>query len=118
METSRLSSGIRRKQVVRSALKIISERGARNLATAAIAHEVGMSEANLYRHFVNKKEILLKIVKEIGSALEKNLEKVFQSSETPFENLRRIFSLQLTFIEKNEGIPRPIFSEEIHGGNN
>lgn len=118
MTTSRLSSEIRRRQVVNATLKIISERGVGNLTTAAIAHEVGMSEANLYRHFASKEEILLETVKKIGSGLEQNVEKVFQSSGTPLEHLRNIFALHLTFIENNEGIPRLIFSEEIHGGNN
>lgn len=118
MTTPKLSSEIRRKQVVHATLKIISERGAKNLTISAIAHEVGMSEANLYRHFANKEEILLETVEQIGSGLKKNLEKVFQSSGTPLEQLKTIFTLHLTFIEKNEGIPRLIFSEEIHGGNN
>lgn len=117
MTSSKLSSEIRRRQVVNATLKIISERGVGNLTTAAIAHEVGMSEANLYRHFASKEEILLETVKIIGSGLEQNVEKVFQSSGTPLEHLRNIFALHLTFIEKNEGIPRLIFSEEIHGGN-
>ncbi len=117
MTASRLSSEIRRRQVVNATLKIISERGLGNLTTAAIAHEVGMSEANLYRHFASKEEILLETVKNIGSVLEQNVEKVFQSPGTPLEHLRNIFALHLTFIENNEGIPRLIFSEEIHGGN-
>lgn len=118
MTTSRLSREIRRRQVVSATLKIISERGVRNLTTAAIANEVGISEANLYRHFASKEEILLETVKEIGSGLEQNLEKVFQSPGTPLEHLGNIFTLHLSFIEENEGIPRLIFSEEIHGRNN
>lgn len=117
MTSSKLSSEIRRRQIVNATLKIISERGVRNLTTSAIAHEVGMSEANLYRHFANKDEILMETVGSIGSGLGKNLEKVFQSSESPLEHLRQIFSLHLIFVEKNQGIPRLVFSEEIHGGN-
>jgi len=117
MTTPKLSREIRRKQFVNATLKIISEKGVSNLTTAAIAEKVGMSEANLYRHFANKEEVLLETVERIGSGLRRNLEKVFQSPGTPLEHLKRIYSLHLTFIEENEGIPRLVFSEEIHSGN-
>ncbi|HDH53599.1 MAG TPA: TetR/AcrR family transcriptional regulator, partial [Nitrospirae bacterium] len=48
----------RRAQIVQAALRIIGSRGVGALTTAAIAKEVGISEANLYRHFENKEEIL------------------------------------------------------------
>lgn len=117
MTSPRLSSEIRRRQVVSATLKIVSEKGARNLTTAAIAREVGISEANLYRHFASKDEILMETVKMIGAGLEKNVEKVFQFSGTPLEKLRKIFALHLAFIQEHEGIPRLVFSEEIHAGN-
>lgn len=53
-----------------------------NLTVAAIAHEVGMSEANLYRHFVDKQEILLETVERIGEGLRGNLEKAFEYVRT------------------------------------
>jgi len=43
--------------VVEAALKLIGEHGMSALTTAALAKEVGMSEANIYRHFRNKEEI-------------------------------------------------------------
>jgi len=111
---------IRRKQIVQSALKIIAEKGARKLTTAAIAKDAGMSEANIYRHFRNKDEIMSEIVTKIGSGLKENLEKVFNSDAeaSPLEKLNKLFALHIEYVEKNEGIPRLIFSEEIHAGNN
>lgn len=114
---SKISNEVRRKQVVSATLKIISEKGVRHLTTAAIAREVGMSEANLYRHFTNKEEILLETVGKISEGLDRNVEKVLELPETPIDNLKKIFMLHLDFIEKNGGIPRLVFSEEIHGGN-
>jgi AcrR family transcriptional regulator len=117
MTTPKVSNEARRKHVVDATLKIISEKGVRNLTTAAIAHEVGMSEANLYRHFANKDEILQVTVGRIAEGLQKNLGKVLEHPGKPIENLRKIFILHLEFVEKNEGIPRLVFSDEIHGGN-
>ena len=66
---SRLSGDIRRDQIVEAALRIIANRGVKSLTTAAIAEEVGISEANLYRHFNSKDEILQGTVEKIGEGL-------------------------------------------------
>jgi TetR/AcrR family transcriptional regulator, fatty acid metabolism regulator protein len=117
MPTPKISNKVRREQVTGATLKIISERGLGGLTTAALANEVGMSEANLYRHFANKEEILSETVERIGEGLRQNLEKVFQMTDPPLARLKKIFMLHLDFIEKNNGIPRLVFSEELHGGN-
>ncbi len=119
ISTQKVSTEIRREQIVQSTLKIIAKKGARNLTTAAIASEVGMSEANIYRHFRSKDEILSETVSRIGSDLRANLEKVFSTGakDSPLEKLKKLFMLHIDYVEKNEGVPRLVFSEEIHGGN-
>lgn len=116
--SSRFSRDIRRDQIVEAALRIIASRGVKSLTTAAIADEVGISEANLYRHFNSKDEILQGTVEKIGEGLLHNLGAVSAMTDaTAFERLKKLFILHLDYIEKNEGIPRLIFSEEIHMGN-
>ncbi|MFN3395907.1 MAG: TetR/AcrR family transcriptional regulator [Thermodesulfovibrionales bacterium] len=115
---SRLSGDIRKEQIVEAALKIIANRGVKSLTTAAIAEEVGISEANLYRHFNSKDEILQGTVEKIGEGLLGNLDAVSVMTNTsPLERLKRLFILHLDYIDRNEGIPRLVFSEEMHIGN-
>lgn len=115
---SRLSGDIRRDQIVEAALRIIAMGGIKSLTTAAIAEEVGISEANLYRHFNSKDEILQGAVEKIGEGLLRNLDIISEmSGNSPLLRLKRLFMLHLEYIEKNEGIPRLIFSEEMHIGN-
>src|SRR3972149_611636 len=102
----------RRIQITQAALKIIASQGINGLTTAAISKEVGTSEANLYRHFKNKEEILYEMVKSIDSELNKNFENIFKTPGTPLLNLERVFIRHLDYIEKNEGIPRLIFSDD------
>lgn len=108
---------VRRAQITEAALRIIARHGVRALTTSAIAQEVGISEANLYRHFKNKDEILSEMVDMIGEGLRKNFEKVFKTEATPLSKLKKVFKLHLEYIEKNEGIPRLGFSEDIHQSN-
>lgn len=119
MKPGKLSRDVRREQVVQAALRIIARKGARSLTTAAIAEEVGISEANLYRHFRNKDEILDETVSRVGEGLGRNIASVAagKGSGGPLWKLRDLFRLHLEYIEKNEGIPRLVFSEEIHAGN-
>jgi TetR/AcrR family transcriptional regulator, fatty acid metabolism regulator protein len=119
MKKSKVSTEIRRDQIARATLGIIADKGISALTTAGIAREAGMSEANLYRHFRNKEEILSHTVETIISGLRANVEKSkkVDDKEHPLEKLRRLFLLHLKYIEENEGIPRLVFSEEIHHGN-
>jgi AcrR family transcriptional regulator len=113
----KMRNEVRREQVIQAALKIVGKKGVGGLTTAAIARAVGVSEANLYRHFKNKEEILFETGKGIGDAIRRNLEVVLATPVRPVLKLKRVFLLHLEFIEKNEGIPRLGFSEEMHINN-
>lgn len=113
----KMRTDVRREQVVQAALRIVGKKGVGALTTSAIARAVGISEANLYRHFKNKEEILFETGKGIGAAIRKNLEVVLASHVRPVLKLKRAFLLHLEFIEQNEGIPRLGFSEEMHINN-
>ncbi len=115
---AKVDTKIRREQITQAAFKIIAIHGVQGLTTSAIAKEVGISGANLYRHFKNKNEILSSVVDKIGDDLLQNLDAArCAAARNPLVKLRKLFTLHLEYIEKNEGIPRLIFSEEIHAGN-
>lgn len=111
---ARQTGDARREQIVRAALKIIAARGVSGLTTAVLARETGISEANLYRHFKNKDDIYMATVGQIRNRITKNLEKVLAVSSDPLRVLKRFFTLQVELMEKNNGIPRLMFSEELH----
>ncbi len=113
---SKVKREIRRDQIVQATLRIIAKKGMNSLTTATIAKEVGISEANLYRHFKNKQEIVYETIETIGRGLSVNVEKVFKYDMNPLNKLEKVFLLHLRYIEKNEGIPRLAFSDEIHMG--
>ncbi|MBA3027314.1 MAG: TetR/AcrR family transcriptional regulator [Desulfobacteraceae bacterium] len=92
--------------------------GLKGLTISSIAEKVSVSEANLYRHFKNKKEILAYAVESIGDGLKQNLKKIkIMRTKNPVTLLKKLFNLHLEYIETNEGIPHLVFSEELHKGN-
>lgn len=118
-KNSKVSTDVRRDQIAEAALRIIGQKGVGGLTTVMLAREAGISEANLYRHFRSKDEILELTVEKIASGLGSNLQNVFKirPADPSLAKLKRIFTMHLNYVEKNEGIPRLVFSEELHSGN-
>jgi AcrR family transcriptional regulator len=115
---AKVNTEVRREQIRQATFNIISNQGLKGLTISAIAEKVGVSEANLYRHFKNKQEILAHAVESIGKGLQENLRNIKNTKMTdPVKQLKRLFRLHLEYIEENEGIPRLVFSEELHKGN-
>jgi AcrR family transcriptional regulator len=53
---------VRQEEIIRAAMTIIEDRGAQSLSFRKIADAIGISEPAIYRHFVNKDDLLVKIV--------------------------------------------------------
>lgn len=115
---AKVNTEVRREQIRQATFNIIANQGVKGLTTSAIAEKVGVSEANLYRHFKNKKDILAHALESIGEGLMKNLRNVSKAKiKDPLKKLKKLFKLHLEYIEANEGIPHFIFSEELHKSN-
>ncbi len=104
----------RRDQIVRSALSIISKKGVGGLTTAILAAEAGISEANLYRHFKNKEDIFFATVSYVKQRIASNIEESLAGKGSPVKKFRRFYNLQIDLMERNSGIPRFMFSDELH----
>lgn len=116
-KAQRVKGDVRKRQIVQAALRIIAQYGLKALTTAAIAQEVGISEPALYRHFENKEAILNATVEQIGAGLAKNAGNVLSMPDiSALKKIKKLFMLHLDYIEKNKGIPRLVFSEELHMG--
>lgn len=113
MALKKETTEVRKEQIVKAALTIIGDEGVQGLTTAKIARLVGISEANLYRHFKNKDAILTAVVEDLEETLSNNLKTVNAEPIAPLEKLERIFKLHLNHIEENRGIPRIVFSSEV-----
>lgn len=102
----------RRGQIVKAALEIIGEEGIQGLTTLRIAKIVGISEANLYRHFENKDAILTAVIDHIDQSLSNNLTAVNEEPISPVVKLERMFNMHISMIQNNRGIPRIVFSSD------
>jgi AcrR family transcriptional regulator len=108
------STRIRKEEIVQAALEVIGEKGVRALTITAIANSAGMSEANIYRHFSGKDEIFSALADYIGSEVMGKAATVAGGSRKPLEKLETIFFSHITIIAEHPGIPRFVFSDDVH----
>lgn len=110
------STRIRKEEIVRAALEVVGKNGVRALTISAIAGSAGMSEANIYRHFGGKEQILAALADYIGDAVMGKAATIAAGSRKPLEKLETIFFSHISIIAEYPGIPRFVFSDDIHLG--
>jgi TetR/AcrR family transcriptional regulator, fatty acid metabolism regulator protein len=112
----RKSTCIRKQEIVQAALHAIGEKGVSGLTIAEIAGRAGMSDANIYRHFRGKQEILRALGEFIFAAVMDRAAEIAATKGPALEKLATIFFSHAALIEANPGLPRFVFSEDIHLG--
>lgn len=110
------STRIRKEEIVRAALEVVGTSGVRALTISAIAASAGMSEANIYRHFGGKEQIFAALADYIGDAVMGKAATIAAGSRSPLEKLETIFFSHIAIIAEHPGIPRFVFSDDIHLG--
>lgn len=108
---------IRQKEIIQAALQVLGEKGVNGLTITEIASRAGMSDANIYRHFKGKQEIFEALGDFIGEAVMDKASRIGAKKGSAVEKLSLIFRSHASLIAANPGLPRFIFSEEIHLGN-
>ncbi len=114
---SKETTETRKKQIIEAVLDIAAERGVSGLTTAEVARRVGFSEAALFRHFPSKMDMLKATVTWVHESLAASVISISKKDIGPLTKLEEILEFQLGFIEKNRGMSRIIFSDELHTGN-
>jgi AcrR family transcriptional regulator len=110
------STRVRKEEIIQAALEVVGKNGVRTLTIAAIAASAGMSEANIYRHFSGKDDIYSAVADFIGSSVMSNASAIAGGSRKPLEKLETIYFSHVALIIEHPGIPRFVFSDDIHLG--
>ncbi len=85
------------------------------ITTAALAAEVGVSEAALYRHFPSKTRMFEGLIDFIEETLFSRVRGILDDTQTTQQRCYRIISLLLTFAERNPGITRILTGDALTG---
>lgn len=109
---ARLTTEERQKIIIDEAINIIHEGGYESLSIRELASKVKISEPAIYRHFLNKEDIVLGILSRIGE-FDHKLEENLREGKTSIEKLHRFIKFHFSFLNKNKEMTSIIFSEDI-----
>lgn len=97
-------------------MEIIRHEGVARLTTRSLSQAVGIAQATLFLHFGNKSHVLIALVDTIQERLQNEMAGPGLAQMSPLERLKAVIRAHLNFIQKQPGIPRLLFSEELQSG--
>jgi AcrR family transcriptional regulator len=107
---------IRRHDIVEAAMEIIRHEGVAKLTTRSLSKAVGIAQPTLFLHFGNKSHLLVALVDGIQEKLQREISTLRLDHLPPLERLKTVVRAHLGFMERQPGIPRLMFSEELQSG--
>lgn len=116
MPQARKSTEIRKREIIEAARKLIYKKGSEHVTVNNIAKEVKISEAAIYRHFRNKKEILSFLARHITESLVQDIDSAAQSALSYPDNIGGILRSHLSKIEQKRGVSFQVIAEIISFG--
>ena len=114
--------GERREQILQALAAMLEKPGADRITTAALAAQLGVSEAALYRHFASKAQMFEGLIEFIEQSVFSLVQQIVGRGEVaeaaydPIEGVRnanRVIALLLQFGEKNPGMVRVMVGDAI-----
>lgn len=106
----------RRQQILEAFARMLEASPGARITTAALAKEVGVSEAALYRHFPSKSKMFEGLIEFIEEAIFSRVSVILaEESDTGLEKCEKILHLLLAFAERNPGITRILTGDALAG---
>ncbi len=105
----------RRQQILESLARMLEASPGARITTAALAREVGVSEAALYRHFPSKSKMFEGLIEFIEETIFTRITLILSEEQTALRSCEKILLLLLTFTERNPGITRLLTGDALTG---
>ncbi|MEH6812624.1 MAG: nucleoid occlusion factor SlmA [Motiliproteus sp.] len=105
----------RREQILQSLAHMLEMSPGNRITTAALAKEVGVSEAALYRHFPSKAKMFEGLISFIEDTLFSRVKLIIQSGADSPKQCEQVMLLLLAFVEKNPGMGRILAGDALAG---
>ena len=105
----------RAQQILQALARMLETSANGKITTAALAAEVGVSEAALYRHFPSKTKMYEGLIDFIEETVFSRVNAIVNEESDVKTRLYRVLSLLLTFTERNPGITRLLTGDALTG---
>ncbi|MCW4150180.1 MULTISPECIES: nucleoid occlusion factor SlmA [Halomonadaceae] len=105
----------RREQILQALALMLEEDSGKRITTAALARQVGVSEAALYRHFPSKARMFEGLIDFIEESIFARITRIMDEVPDATNRCGTILSLVLGFAEKNPGLARVMGGDVLTG---
>ena len=105
----------RRQEILRELAGMLQAHPGERITTAALAQQVGVSEAALYRHFPSKAKMLDGLIEYAEQTLFDRIGQIMQEQDSAEPRCHHIVLLLLTFVERNPGFARLFAGDALQG---
>lgn len=105
----------RREQILQALAHMLEGNPGQRITTAALAREVGVSEAALYRHFPSKARMFEGLIGFIEDTLFSRVKLIEDSDHSAIRQCEQILTLVLAFVERNPGMARILTGDALAG---
>ena len=105
----------RKDQILQALTRMLEAAPGQRITTAALAREVGVSEAALYRHFPSKARMFEGLIKFIEDTLFARITRIINEEDSAEIRCHNILLLLLTFCDRNPGMTRLLTGDALAG---
>ena len=105
--------GERRVQILQTLAHMLEQPGAERITTAALAAQLSVSEAALYRHFASKAQMFEGLIEFIESSVFTLINQIVEREPAGAQQATRILGVLLQFGEKNPGMTRVMVGDAL-----
>ncbi|MEO9274349.1 nucleoid occlusion factor SlmA [Marinomonas sp. 5E14-1] len=105
----------RRTQILHALAQMLESSPGARITTAALAKQVGVSEAALYRHFPSKAKMFEGLIEFIEESLFTRINLIIQNESDVVVRVETILMLILGFAEQNPGMCRLLTADALAG---
>lgn len=113
--TQATQSSSRREQILQALALMLEEDSGKRITIAALARQVGVSEAALYRHFPSKARMFEGLIAFIEETLFERISRILDEVPEAVPRCGQILTLLLAFAEKNPGLSRLLDGDVLTG---
>lgn len=105
----------RREHILQALAAMLENQPGARITTAALAKEVGVTEAALYRHFPSKAKMFEGLIEFVEDVVFSRVSLILQEEEDARVRCEKILGLLLVFTERNPGITRILNGDALTG---
>ncbi|UXZ54551.1 nucleoid occlusion factor SlmA [Halomonas sp. 7T] len=105
----------RREQILHALATMLEEDSGKRITTAALARQVGVSEAALYRHFPSKARMFEGLIDFIEESVFARITRILEDIPDAVGRCSTMLALLLGFAEKNPGLARVLGGDVLTG---